>query len=493
MRPRLRLLFILFGIFAMSRPARAGAPDTLVFHASCAADSGDGPLVPLIAPHFREACDMIAAADRHFREAPTPHEPYETWFGPWDWTDGLVYPPGKLRGNVKTNFALLGNVCKGWKFEIRCVDEKKQCFNATTGDEAANLYFSQSARTEPIPIWVCGSAYRKLASDPWMLDSKAANWGHELSHACRDDTTNDDGPCTQDGVIHDTAEIAPDAVRERARKDPPWAMGNAYPHQYFLADLWGRLHGHGPGCGGDGCAAGGRRDRWRGLAVLWAILLVGVLCTRRSLSMKVKILGSLAGAGLIAALALGNASCARSARAQVIEPGRPAEPPPPISCAIEVPAEVRRGDPVVVRVSVKNEGAVPLRVLTHPNALGGVMLSQFFEVRCNGEIIPYRGFTGTYVRTQPGHYIKVQAGETVHGAIEITEAHALPPGRCEIEYKAGVGDVLPADGPPMRRPGERHRPAAQNCGKAVVEVIEAAAGPDGSTAPPDGGLPAGDM
>src|SRR4051812_32255152 len=188
-RPALLAPFLL-ALSGTTTLARADAPDELVLHPTCTADDGGGALAPLITPHFRSACDLISAANGYFGDPSSLHDTFEWWFGPWDWTDGKL-PPGQTRLWVKDHFAQMGVACKGWVFEARCFDEKNYCFFPDTGKPRANLYSNQAVVKEPLPIWVCGDAYRKLADDLWMLDSKASNWGHELSHPCRNDTKND--------------------------------------------------------------------------------------------------------------------------------------------------------------------------------------------------------------------------------------------------------------------------------------------------------------
>lgn len=135
------------------------------------------------------------------------------------------------------------------------------------------------------------------------------------------------------------------------------------------------------------------------------------------------------------------------------------------TCSLTSPASFTLGEPIVVTFSITNNSPGPVRVLVWGSPLEDEV-SNYLEVRRDGEKLPYDGRYRKRGTPEPDAYRAIAASETVTVVRDISQSYPIDvPGEYTV---ALVGDLLDAfELPPTGEPDqprtnfERHRLPAQ--------------------------------
>ena len=99
-------------------------------------------------------------------------------------------------------------------------------------------------------------------------------------------------------------------------------------------------------------------------------------------------------------------------------------------------------DGAVVRVRLSNTGAQDLYLLHWQTAVRGVQ-GDIFDVRLNGEPVPYVGRLYKWARPQAEDYVRVPAGGSVSAEVDLTAHYDMSAtGEYTVRYRTAVQDAL---------------------------------------------------
>jgi peptidyl-Lys metalloendopeptidase len=84
------------------------------------------------------------------------------------------------------------------------------------------------------------------------------------------------------------------------------------------------------------------------------------------------------------------------------------------------------GDDINIRFEVRNNSAVPVKILKTGTPLEGLR-TDCLEVKANGILIPYDGKVAKRAAPKAADYITLQPGKTASNTVDVTEAYAIPP------------------------------------------------------------------
>ena len=117
--------------------------------------------------------------------------------------------------------------------------------------------------------------------------------------------------------------------------------------------------------------------------------------------------------------------------------------PRAMSAAIETEkAFLGDADGAVVRVRLSNAGAQDLYLLHWQTAVRGVQ-GDIFDVRLNGEPVPYVGRLYKWARPQAEDYVRVPAGGSVSAEVDLTAYYDMSAtGEYTVRYRTAVQDAL---------------------------------------------------
>ncbi len=103
-------------------------------------------------------------------------------------------------------------------------------------------------------------------------------------------------------------------------------------------------------------------------------------------------------------------------------------------------------DGAVVRVRLSNTGAQDLYLLHWQTAVRGVQ-GDIFDVRLNGEPVPYVGRLYKWARPQAEDYVRVPAGGSVSAEVDLTAYYDMSStGEYTVRYRTAVQDALSGAG-----------------------------------------------
>ena len=114
-----------------------------------------------------------------------------------------------------------------------------------------------------------------------------------------------------------------------------------------------------------------------------------------------------------------------------------------LSAGIETEkAFLGEADGALVRVRLSNDGAQDLYLLHWQTAVRGVQ-GDIFDVRLNGEPVPYVGRLYKWAKPQAGDYVRVPAGSSVSAEVDLTAYYDMSAtGEYTVRYRTAVQDAL---------------------------------------------------
>ena len=140
-----------------------------------------------------------------------------------------------------------------------------------------------------------------------------------------------------------------------------------------------------------------------------------------------------------------------------------------ISCKIEIPAQIRRGDSCPLTFTLENGGTYQAHILTWSTPLEGI-LGRIFRVTRDGIECQYRGPLVKRGAPTAEDYVTLQPGESISATVDLKLAYALnETGIYEIAYISGLKDVA-FEAEPF--PREDVRPAKLDCGVVKFKIVD---------------------
>ncbi len=144
--------------------------------------------------------------------------------------------------------------------------------------------------------------------------------------------------------------------------------------------------------------------------------------------------------------------------------------PPRITCAVQVPASVKSGEPVPMTVALHNRGASKLAVLDWGTPFEDAWLQPFVTVSREGKAVPYGGAAVKRGDPEFDEYFALSANERREATIDLALAFDFrEPGRYTIEPRIVLYDVatFPVSLPRARA---RHQPQVLTCRTQSIVV-----------------------
>ncbi len=141
---------------------------------------------------------------------------------------------------------------------------------------------------------------------------------------------------------------------------------------------------------------------------------------------------------------------------------------PAFECRLQLPAEVRAGEPVPLQFELINRGTSRLRVLTWNTPLEG-WFGRFLRVTLDGREVPYQGPQVKRGAPDVGDYAVLAAGKRARAIVDLTQVYAMTaPGRYEIAFDGWLHDVT------TRMPSaSRQHPQALDCAPVSTAIVAA--------------------
>ena len=140
-----------------------------------------------------------------------------------------------------------------------------------------------------------------------------------------------------------------------------------------------------------------------------------------------------------------------------------------LHCSLTAPARVVSGQPVPLRFTLANRGAVAVRVLEWGTPLEG-WFGAYVEVSRDGVAISYRGPMVKRGDPTADEYLRIAAHRTRRAEVDLAQPFELAiPGVYRVRPRITLFDVAAA-GTPVPRPRDRHAPLALNCPEFEIRV-----------------------
>ncbi len=141
-----------------------------------------------------------------------------------------------------------------------------------------------------------------------------------------------------------------------------------------------------------------------------------------------------------------------------------------LSCALEAVPPYRAGEPVPVRLRLRNRGRAPVAVLDWNTPLEGLLADMFVIRREDGTGVTWNGPSIKRGDPAAGDYVTIAAGREVTENVDLALGYDLQaPGRYTVELRElRLHDVAsPAQVP---RPRSRHQARSLDCGRLEILI-----------------------
>jgi len=149
--------------------------------------------------------------------------------------------------------------------------------------------------------------------------------------------------------------------------------------------------------------------------------------------------------------------------------GGVAAPAADLHCTLTAPASVVAGQPVPLRFTLANRGAVAVQVLEWGTPLEG-WFAAYVEVSRDGVAIPYRGPMVKRGDPAADEYVQIAAHRTRRAEVDLAQPFDLSvPGVYRIRPRVTLFDVTKA-GAPAPRPRDRHAAQTLSCPAFEVRI-----------------------
>ena len=140
-----------------------------------------------------------------------------------------------------------------------------------------------------------------------------------------------------------------------------------------------------------------------------------------------------------------------------------------LHCSLMAPASVVSGQPVPLRFTLANRGAVAVQVLEWGTPLEG-WFAAYVEVSRDGVAVPYRGPMVKRGDPAADEYVRIAAHRTRRAEVDLAQPFDLSaPGVYRVRPRITLFDVATA-GTPAPRPRDRHAGQALSCPEFEVRV-----------------------
>lgn len=148
---------------------------------------------------------------------------------------------------------------------------------------------------------------------------------------------------------------------------------------------------------------------------------------------------------------------------------------PTLRCALQAPAQVAAGQPVVLRFTVTNPGPAAVQMLRWNTPFEAHWMAPFVEVRRGGKALRYQGPLAKRGDPQAEHYLPLGPGESLTAEVDLTQAFDLSPrGLYRVQPRIFIADLFDARTALPPRPRDAHTGADLPCAAAEVRVAAAA-------------------
>jgi hypothetical protein len=142
---------------------------------------------------------------------------------------------------------------------------------------------------------------------------------------------------------------------------------------------------------------------------------------------------------------------------------------PDLRCSLTAPASVAAGQPVPLRFSLANRGAVAVQVLEWGTPFEG-WFAAYVEVSRDGVAMPYRGPMIKRGEPAADEYVRIAAHRARRAEVNLAQPFDLSaPGVYRVRPRITLFDVVAAD-VPAPRPRDRHVALALDCPDLEVHV-----------------------
>jgi peptidyl-Lys metalloendopeptidase len=169
--------------------------------------------------------------------------------------------------------------------------------------------------------------------------------------------------------------------------------------------------------------------------------------------------------GVALLAALGASGCTPKREAGAMEQASTS-----IACSLSVPAQVRAGEPLMLRFRLTNRTAQPLYVLDWHTPLEG-LLANMLRVRHAGQELAYRGPMMKRGDPEADDYRALAPGASVEEEIDVSLAYDTDaPGRYAIAFRGPLMDVATGEAE-VPRPLAQHQAMKLLCNEVETERL----------------------
>lgn len=142
-----------------------------------------------------------------------------------------------------------------------------------------------------------------------------------------------------------------------------------------------------------------------------------------------------------------------------------------LTCRLELPAEGKVGQPLLLKVRLANTSKTTLRIDPYYTPLGHDVGTATFHMHCDGNDEPHtggietRGFRG---KPDFARYLTIPPGGVIESEIDLHRSFAWMRGACVVHWHGMLWDVIDADHPRAKDAPENR--VAVDCNWAVTRV-----------------------
>lgn len=138
----------------------------------------------------------------------------------------------------------------------------------------------------------------------------------------------------------------------------------------------------------------------------------------------------------------------------------------PVHCSLQAPAQSRAGEPVLLSMTLRNDGDAALQVLRWNTAFEGAWFGPWVKVRRDGRALAYQGPQMKRGEPEPAQYFELPARSARSASLDLALVYDLSkPGLYEIEPSVVLHDVRATGAA-----GER-RPQTPACAKLRLKIV----------------------
>ena len=149
--------------------------------------------------------------------------------------------------------------------------------------------------------------------------------------------------------------------------------------------------------------------------------------------------------------------------------GGAAAPAAELHCTLTAPASVAAGQPVPLRFTLANRGAVAVQVLEWGTPLEG-WFAAYVEVSRDGVAVPYRGPMVKRGDPAAAEYVRIAAHRARRAEVDLAQPFDLSvPGVYRVRPRITLFDVIGV-GTPAPRPRNRHVSQTLSCPELELRV-----------------------